>query len=201
MTEAQKAVWRFAVSNPDYWPLLRNNESAPELAALGGEDREAFQAARHVAQERAVSLLRRCWDDLGRHAERTRLYRYMADRPQRSTILDNKMGAWLPDNKGSIYLGVWGSRGVLSLWATVHVAKKRIADLQAAWGVGDDVHAHENRCSLRRPIAPDLSDAEVSAEFTELYWPRLSNWLGYKTSTPPDGGSEEVEAPVDGVQG
>lgn len=200
MTEAQKAVWRFAVANPDYWPLLRTDESAPELAALGEEDRDAFQAARRVAQERAVLLLRRCWDDLGERAEGTRLYAYMADRPQRSTILDNKMGAWLPDNKGSVYLGVWGSRGVLSLWATVHVAKKRIADLQAAWGEGDDVLFHENRCSLRCPIDPEQSDASVSAAFTEQYWPRLSRWIGCAASESIDVGSEEVEAPIDGVQ-
>jgi hypothetical protein len=180
MTEAQAAVWRFAVANPDYWPLLRTDDATPELVALSSDDREAFDAARRVAQERAVRLLRRCWDDLGERAKGTRLYDFMADRPQRASILNNKMGSWLPDNKGSITLAIWNSRGSLSLWATMSVAKKRIANAQTAWQDGASTLVEENRLMVRHTIQPDASDEEVSAAFTADYWPRLARWLGYE---------------------
>lgn len=193
MTEAERNVWRFAVANPDYWPLFQEKQGSPEIRALPEDDREAFEAARAVATQRAISLLGAVWTELGKSAEGTVLYDWMANQPQHGTMLANKMRAWLPDRKGSLWFGLWTGKGSLSMWATLYTAKMRFSAARAAWGSGDATYEDRGvSVSVFVPIDAEADDDENARRLTAEYWPRLSAWLAIP-SAKRDNESDEAK--------
>ncbi len=181
---ARDDIWRFTVTNPDYWPLFQRDDDAPEVAGLADDEREAFNAAKEVARSGVESQLRACWAELARRADGTAFGRMMPANPWRATILAGKMNSSLPDYKGSIYVSVWDCRGTLAMWATLYVAKMRQADAREAWGEGESVYrGPDGSLSVWHHIDLGRSEAENAARLVDDAWPRLSAWLTDPTTS------------------
>lgn len=194
MTPAQRKIWSFACTNADFWPILKAGDGVPpEVARLGPDEREAFEAARDEVQTRYSALLRTCWNEL--------LARWGADgrkpwfnnRRNKETLLSADLQNGLPNNKGNVHIvvGPWDvEANRLGVWAKVWVANKRVPQARLVF---DDFGQDGNYFYIGLALDPAYTDEEVARLLHDAYFAKLTAWV----DTPDDASQpadEESEA-------
>lgn len=184
---SKEQVWTFACQNADFWPALRAGDTVPpEVAALVGEEREAFDAAREEVQDRYSELLRACWGELLTRWKAAGRGAWFNARRNSATYLSADVANNLPKNKGEIHIaiGPW-SDNRLGIWANVAVANKRVSQARDFLaGFGQD----GNHFYIGFALSPGVSDQQIAADLHDAYFEKLLAFVD-----APEGGDGSAE--------
>lgn len=194
MTVKQE-IWEFALTNPEYWEVLRSDKT-PDVLEPG--DVDAFQAAREVVQHRLIQLVRACGDELNLRSEGTALAGVFSKNVWDSTILKNRAEYRLPKHRAWLRLSLarWSANS-MALYASVWVAKKRRSQARDLLPSAQE----EEKGWLWYALEADhsLDSASQARAFVEVFWGEL---LAFQSSAPVAADvDDDDDSPADDQEG
>ena len=192
--DVKQEIWAFALKHPDYWQMLRAEDTPVELEGLPKEDQDAFHAARAEFQRRLIALTTACIREFTTRARSTLFDAEWSWTPQRASILGNRVRASLPRHRAWLWVGTGPSdTGGVALWASIWVARKRYSDVRALLPGAQESNGMFHYV-LR--IDPSVDDHAMAVSFLDRFWEHLTRFQTSELGTlveaeeaPPESGA------------
>ncbi len=177
MSDHVTKLFDFALGNPDYWKLLRQDDEPAEVSEMDQNRRAAFNAARSEVQRLCQSLLTEIHEALKKKAKGSDLEDVFNKRINQPSFRAGQLYFQLLDGKGKLsWLFVNLERGDVErivAYVSVYTAAKRFGKLIEAFRdkvKAGTVHEDGEYIYVEDALAKDRAFNDIATSLVEPIW-------------------------------